>query len=116
MRSLYSAFMFASLVALAGPAAAQSSSQSSSTPAAQGSGPQQDRQQLCDGKPCETPDQQRDMQKLHTQDMDWLDNYGPAAGGGPGNAQQRGPHGPNGDKAKGSGSGGGAGQQGPGPH
>lgn len=113
MSHWYPAVIFASVLAIAGPAAAQTTDQSS-TPVAPGSGPQRDRQQLCDGKPCETPDQQRDMQKLHTQDMDWLDNYGPAAGGGAGNSQQRGQRGPNG--AKGSGSGGGTGHQGPGPH
>ena len=91
-----------------GPAGAQ----------ATGTGPQRDQQQLCDGVPCEDPDQQRDMQKLHAQDMDWLDNYGPAAGGGPGNAQKRGPHGSQGGP---TGSGGPQGQgtsqgQGPGPH
>ena len=92
-----------------GPAGAQ----------ATGTGPQRDQQQLCDGIPCENPDQQRDMQKLHAQDMDWLDNYGPAAGGGPGNAQKRGPHGTQGGQGPGIGPQQGQGTpqgQGPGPH
>lgn len=92
-----------------GPAGAQ----------ATGTGPQRDQQKLCDGIPCENPDQQRDMQKLHAQDMDWLDNYGPAAGGGPGNAQKRGPHGTQGGQGPGIGPQQGQGTpqgQGPGPH
>ena len=110
---------------IASSALAQSSGgtpPSSATPgsATPGAGPQQDRDRLCDGKPCEDADRERDMQKLHAQDMEWLDNYGPAAGGSPGTAQRHGPHGP--DRDKGGPPGGQQGPQqqgagaGPGPH
>lgn len=91
MRRVCSTVLFASALALSWPALAQTTGTQATTP---GAGPQRDQQQLCDGKPCEDPAQQQDMQRLHSQDMDWLDNYGPAAGGGPGDAQKRGPHGP----------------------
>lgn len=120
MRYLRLTLLVASIWGLAMPAAAQttepSSTPTTSTTVAPGTGPDRTRQQLCDGQPCEDPDQARDMQRLHSQDMDWLDNYGPAAGGGPGNAQRRGPHSTSGAGPRGAGGAGGAGHQGPGPH
>ena len=118
MRYLRLIVLLASGVALATPAVAQTTGQSG-TPAANsatapGTGPDRTREQLCDNKPCEDPAQQRDLQKLHAQDMDWLENHGPAAGGTPGDAQKRGPHGPSSDNPKGGSSG--TGRQGPGPH
>lgn len=116
MRHIHLTVLLASALVLSWPVAAQTTAPSGTATPAPGAVPQQDRQQLCDGVLCEDPDQQRDLQKLHAQDLEWMDSYGPATGGGSGNAQGGGQRGPGNGAGAGAGRGtGGAGGQGQGP-